>query len=432
MIIKPKRRGGFADFSDYLNGEGINHDENEECNFIASGNSLSVDNVNSWGIYANQRAALKRNGQHPLTKPIEHISIRSRKGDILKPEMITSKVPELLKALGYENCPWVLVQHIKDGEPHYHLGVCRVDDQLKTPNPDSLTVCKTLADKFAKFFGWPPAYAQKNGKQYAKRAAKLAGLWEDAETMKPSARLKHFMNNGFTPARGNRGQLVFVDRQGKPHSPQRIPAAKEKGLKQKDMPPYFGLGKDQMKALPNCKTITRAVISKGNKSNFKHITKEISNVTTQASRTARYNRYHGQSSIGRDFALPHLSARNGVRLQEANQSLPVSTHGTRFFTDARVQPVRSAGGLGIDPLASGRANAAADSIIAKYAAAIEDASKDPSLTPDQRAATVIALQQRQQSEAAAARQKILDEERQSAKIRRRNYRSLQQAPPKPF
>ena len=62
--------------------------------------------------------------------------------------MIQSKIPELLKKLGYENCPWLLVQHIKAGAPYYHLGILRIDDKGRVPNPKSKRVCFDLAQKF--------------------------------------------------------------------------------------------------------------------------------------------------------------------------------------------------------------------------------------------------------------------------------------------
>lgn len=85
---------------------------------------------------------------------------------------------------------------------------------------------------------------------------------------------------------------------------------------------------------------------------------------------------------------------------------------------------------GVDPNITGRAQAAFDYVMARYAGAIEDAAKDPSLNPEQRAAAVAGLRQRAQLEAAGARKRVVDEEHQNAKVRRRNYRALQ-APPKP-
>ena len=125
MIIKPKRRGGFKQFSDYMQGNAGNENDNEAVNLVS--NSLGLNSINDFCILASKIAAPKREGKYPLKNPIEHISIRTRKGDILTPEAIKGKVPELLKKLGYQDCPWVLVQHIKDGEPHYHLGIVRID-----------------------------------------------------------------------------------------------------------------------------------------------------------------------------------------------------------------------------------------------------------------------------------------------------------------
>jgi len=416
MIVKPKRRDGFSAFSDYLNGEAKNSEENEECNFIAAGNSLGIDNVNSWCIHANKLADTKRGGKRPLKKPIEHIIWRTQTGDILKPEMVLARVPVLLEKLGYQDCPWLLVQHIKGGAPHYHLAVCRIDNQGKVPNPKSYDLCREQADLFAKELGFKPAYAQKTAEKYAKKVAKLSGLWSDTEAMRPEQRLQHFINNGFVPARGNRGQLLFVDKDGKPHSPQRIPAAREQGLKQKNMPAYFGLDAGMVRALPDCKAVSAAIYKSGWKPTRHHIARRVSNEHAQA----RYTKYHG-NSIGRHFALPQLSPRHGVRLPAHNKPLPSVAHGTGFRANPGMQQARGGSASSIDPTAYGRAQAAADAVSARFAAAIEAIEKDPTLTPGQRSAAIAALRLRQKQEAGAARRKIIEEEKQNAKARRRNY-----------
>ena len=419
MIIKPSRRDGFSAFSDYLNGKAENSEENEECKFIATGNSLGIASVNSWCIHANKLADTKRSGKRPMKKPIEHIIIRTRKGDILTPAMAKAKVPELLEALGYQNCPWVLVQHIKGGEPHYHLGVCRIDDNGKVQHPKSYNICREQADKFAKELGFRPAYEKKTAEKYAKKTAKLAGLWSDTKAMKPRERLKHFIKNGFIPARGNRGQLLFVDRDGKPHSPQRIPEAKEKGLRQKDMPGYFGLTADMVRTLPDCQAVAATLQRKSWKPTLQRVVRRIANEYA----FTRYSRYHG-NSIGRGFALPHLSSRHGVRLQAPDKYVPAPSHGGGFRGNAGMQSARGTRSASIDPTAFGRAQAAADAVSARFASAIDAIAQDPSLTPDQRAAAISALRQRQTLEASAARNKILDEAKQSAKARRRDYAAL--------
>jgi hypothetical protein len=83
---------------------------------------------------------------------------------------------------------------------------------------------------------------------------------------------------------------------------------------------------------------------------------------------------------------------------------------------------------GVDPNITGKAQAAFDAVMAKYAGAIEDAAKDPSLNPEQRAAAVASLRQRQQLEAAGERKKVMDAETQNARARRRNYRALHPKP----
>ncbi len=192
--------------------------------------------------------------------PIEHISIRTRKGDILTPKMIQSKIPELLKKLGYENCPWLLVQHIKGGEPHYHLGILRIDDKGRIPNPKSQAVCFALAQKFAIELGFKPAFDGAKGSRYAQEQDHLARLWAATAHLSPAERLKKFIQAGFTPARHDRrNEVVFIDRNGKPHSLHRIPALRAMGLKQADITAAFGLNKSKLAALPSVKEVLAAI-----------------------------------------------------------------------------------------------------------------------------------------------------------------------------
>ena len=257
MIIKPRRRGGFKQFSDYLQGKAGNENDNEAVNLVA--NSLGLNSINDFCILTSKIAAPKLKGRCPLKRPIEHIAIRTRKGDILTAEAIKGKVPELLKKLGYQDCPWVLVQHIKDGEPHYHLGIVRIDPTGKVPNPKSKEICFNLAQKFALELGFKPSFDQANADRHTQQKVHLARLWGESEGLSSADRLKKFQKGGFTPARGDRGQLIFVDRSGKPHSLHRIPALKEQGLKQADFPAAFGLDNKKMAALPTLKAAQRNI-----------------------------------------------------------------------------------------------------------------------------------------------------------------------------
>jgi len=255
MIIKSRRRGGFKQFSDYLQGKAGNENDNEAVNLVSD--SLGLNSINDFCILTSKIAAPKRGGKYPLKNPLEHIAIRTRKGDILTPEAIKGKVPELLKKLGYQDCPWVLVQHIKDGEPHYHLGIVRIDPSGKVPNPKSKEICFNLAQKFAGELGFKPSFDQANADRHVQQKAHLARLWAKSEELSPKARLEKFQKGGFTAARGDRGQLIFVDRYGKPHSLHRIPSLKEQGLKQADFPAAFGLDNKKMTTLPNLKAAQR-------------------------------------------------------------------------------------------------------------------------------------------------------------------------------
>lgn len=62
-----------------------------------------------------------------------------------------------------------------------------------------------------------------------------------------------------------------------------------------------------------------------------------------------------------------------------------------------------------------RASAVAKEVFNKWQIQIEAIAKDLSLTPEQRAAAIMALRERQKEEASAARQRILEEERSIAR-----------------
>ena len=72
----------------------------------------------------------------------------------------------------------------------------------------------------------------------------------------------------------------------------------------------------------------------------------------------------------------------------------------------------------VDPLAAGRAAAAADSIMEGLGAELDAIDRDQRLTSDQKAGARAAVTARRQSEAAAARKRIMDDEQAAAKLRR--------------
>jgi hypothetical protein len=80
---------------------------------------------------------------------------------------------------------------------------------------------------------------------------------------------------------------------------------------------------------------------------------------------------------------------------------------------------KGSGGFGsIDPTAAGRAAAASAAVSARYEGLIEEISRNPGLTPEQRAAAIRGLRQQQSAEAGAAHKRIMDEARAAARVRR--------------
>jgi len=335
MIIKPTRRGGFKAFSDYLAGEGGNQHENEAVNLISD--SLGAGSINGFCIFASRAAEPRRHGKYPLKNPIEHISIRTRKGDILTPEMIQSKIPELLKKLGYVSCPWILVQHIKGGEPHYHLGILRIDDKAKVPNPKSKDVCFELAQKFARELGFKPAFDGARGSRYTQEQDQLARLWEATAKLSPAERLKKFQQAGFTPARHDkRAEVVFIDRHGKPHSLHRIPALRAMGLKQSDITAAFGFNKAKLATLPSVKECLATLRRNAN------VGRNIR--PAQALRT--FSRVRGIHQN----ALRHVSTRRTARNEQSNGLFLLTLLGlSRRNERDELQSVRGGAAAGLAP-----------------------------------------------------------------------------------
>lgn len=86
---------------------------------------------------------------------------------------------------------------------------------------------------------------------------------------------------------------------------------------------------------------------------------------------------------------------------------------------------RGSNGFGdVDPSAAGRAAAASAAISARYAGLIEEVSKNPGLTPEQRAAAISGLRQRQAAESAAASKSIMDDARNAARMRRKMQQDM--------
>jgi hypothetical protein len=344
MIIKPSRRGGFKAFSDYLAGEGGNANENEAVNLISD--SLGIGSINGFCIFANRIAEPRRHGKHPLRNPIEHISIRTRKGDILTPKMMQSKIPELLKRLGYENCPWLLVQHIKGGEPHYHLGIVRIDEKGGVPNPKSKNICFELAQKFARELGFKPAFDGAKGSRYAQEQEHMARLWAATAKLSPADRLKKFRQAGFTPAKHDRrDEVVFIDTHGKPHSLHRIPALKAMGLKQSDITAAFGFNKAKLAALP---TVKQALATLRRNA---HVGRNIS--PTRALRT--FSRVYGLHQN----ALQHVRTRRAAPNERSNGLFLLALLGlSRSQQRDELQSVR--GGVAAGPLPRRRSKQTSD------------------------------------------------------------------------
>jgi hypothetical protein len=106
------------------------------------------------------------------------------------------------------------------------------------------------------------------------------------------------------------------------------------------------------------------------------------------------------------------------RSQQAFLGRVARTFMQRAGTAAPARPLRSYR----DPLAGARAQAAFDDVWGRMQAAIDAVSNDPSLSPEARAAALRALRERQRIEAGGARRRIIEDEANAARARRKQER----------
>jgi hypothetical protein len=97
------------------------------------------------------------------------------------------------------------------------------------------------------------------------------------------------------------------------------------------------------------------------------------------------------------------------------------------LTSRNHEPAGAGGGGGftvsgfgdIDPAAAGRAAEASAAIFARYEGLIGEVSRNPALSPQQRAAAIVALRHRQSAEAAGVSKQIMAAAKGAATLRRK-------------
>ena len=111
------------------------------------------------------------------------------------------------------------------------------------------------------------------------------------------------------------------------------------------------------------------------------------------------------------------SSRPTVPVRRA--ALMLATRAAGAESAAPIAAHRPPDGFGdIDPAAAGRAAASAAAVLARYAGLIDEVSRNPGLTPQQRAAAISGLRQKQAAEAAGVSKAIMDAAKGAAKLRR--------------
>ena len=81
-------------------------------------------------------ATLKRefdlvNGLNPLKHQVIHLILTHPLGEHVSREQGIHEIEEALKDLGYENCPFIALEHFDSGKQHFHIAVTPVDFEGK-------------------------------------------------------------------------------------------------------------------------------------------------------------------------------------------------------------------------------------------------------------------------------------------------------------
>ncbi|WP_293235544.1 relaxase/mobilization nuclease domain-containing protein [Paludibacterium sp.] len=387
----------------YLLGAGEYREENEFTEFLYSENCQGRRDMRAIMAHMFEIAYPKMTQKiRPLQKPIEHFSIRTREGDKLTPEQALETARRVIQEAGYETCPWVMAAHIKDGHKHYHVAVCRVDYNGQLFDPLMRPICKRIADEQAARYGFNPADGgTKNNKRFTASHKRVFDLWRACELMTPEQRLKTFIENRYLPARGDRGQLVFVDMNGKAIALWRNPKLKAEGYSAGVFPALFGFTPEKLAALPTVKEVQEQQLI----------------ITKQKRKAGAYDFYtrsrHRNGGNLRHDPLRKLRPWLGAKVKRQDIH---SLSGRRWGSLARdglLQHVRNKANLG---------QTAYDAAMLGLAEQIEAIEKDSSLSPMEKRLRVASLIRWKKRQAQIARFRAIEADNLEAEKQRNDER----------
>jgi Ni,Fe-hydrogenase III component G len=466
MIIKGGAAGNVGFWSRHL----MRDDTNEEVRLI-----------DITGLMATNLAAALREMQAIARQSrsrgnfMYQASINPRAGEALTRAQMMEAVERLERNLRLTGHQRVIVEHVKQGRRHWHAIWNRVDaETLKvTDITGNYAIHARTARELEQAFGLRPTpspdgkrrsreklwerHAEKeSGITREKITADLTRCWQATKTGRQFR--DAIQRAGYLLARGDRRDFCVVDQSGRVHSlarrldgvsteeirarladidPATLPSVAEARVQQRAANPDWR-GKSSRKS-----AIGQAAIKAAKWENFgRHrrgtAGRRKADTSPNASGGFRaamaLTKPRGKAILPRGRSVPH-SAKKLVReatravtqRQPARVRLPVITQSALADTG----PVRSAGLTQMDASALARAGAAYDSVMAIWQARIDAAATDPSLSPEQRAAAMVALRSRQHLEATAARQRIIEEEKQRVRAARRAAQKPKGEMPKP-
>lgn len=176
--------------------------------------------------------------------PLYHASINTAAHERLTPEQWRRSVDVLSERLGFADQPRAVVRHIKQGREHVHIVWSRIDAEKMQAISDShnYRAHEEAARQLEQEFGLarvegvhtgdrdqarPVAeinqaeqqQAERTGLTVAEAKAAIQGAWQRSDDGAGFARELDMA--GYVLARGDRRELVIIDREGGLHSPRR-------------------------------------------------------------------------------------------------------------------------------------------------------------------------------------------------------------------
>jgi hypothetical protein len=396
--------------------------------------------------------------------------------DVSHAQMLEA-VDRLERNLGLVGHQRVIVEHVKHGRRHWHAIWNRVDvETLKVADiTGNYAIHARTARELEEAFGlrptpppdgraklseklWERNAEEESGITRARISADMTRCWHETDTGRDFRIAIERL--GYRLARGDRRDYCVLDQSGRAHSlarrltgidvgavrarladidPATLPSVSESRARQRaENPDWISKNNAKTRSLglamraakqesfrrhhrvpsgPSGRASRPAVAAINGKEAFRPVGSMMLRRSQRKAVALGLHRMRGASRLAQ--------ARFGRAARSATRRAVGAVWNTAAGLLSRSEdaPVRRRWGihasLHLDAGVDGRAAAAFDWVMARWQAAIDAASVDPAMTPEQRAAAVVALRSRQLLEARAARRKIIEEEKQRMRAAKR-------------